>query len=71
MTGPGIVWIRVDNFPMKEQMMEITAAPAVNLCDSHNADVFTVSGRRNGTDETGYHGGEVVTEDAAVKSRLF
>ena len=22
MTGPGIVWIRVDNLPMKEQMME-------------------------------------------------
>ena len=21
MTGPGIVWIRVDNLPMKEQMM--------------------------------------------------
>ena len=59
MTGPGIVWIRVDNLN------------AVNLCDSHNADVFTVSSRWNGTDETGYHGGEVVTEDAAVKSRIL
>ena len=60
MTGPGIVWICSGD-----------DLNAVNLCDSHNADVFTVSGRRNGTDETGYHGGEVVTEDAAVKSRLF
>ena len=66
MTGPGIVWIRVDNLPMKEQMMEIT-----NLCDSHNADVLTVGGRRYGADETGYHGGEVVTKDAAVKSRIL
>ena len=29
MTGPGMVWIRADSFPMKEQMMENTAAPAM------------------------------------------
>ena len=29
MTGPGMVWIRADSFPMKEQMIERTAAPAM------------------------------------------
>ena len=29
MTGPGIVLIRVDSLPIKEHMMDSTAAPAI------------------------------------------
>ena len=44
---------------------------AVYLGDGHNADVLTIGGGGNGADETGQHGGEVISEQAAVESRLL
>ena len=44
MTGPGIVWIKVESFPTKEQIMERTAAPAITPVSYTHLDVYKRQG---------------------------
>ena len=44
---------------------------AVYLGDGHNADVLPIGGGGNGADETGQHGGEIISEQTAVESRFL
>ena len=64
MTGPGMVWIRADSFTGDD-------LDTVYLGNGHNADVFPIGGGGNGADETGQHGGEIISEQTAVESRFL
>lgn len=44
---------------------------AVDTCNCHNSDIFTISSGWHRSDKTGNHGGEVICKDRSVKTWIF